>query len=93
MQKEKKQPAKKRKYIKKNKAHWNSLGKAPKKKAATRAIVELPDAIENSELVDVILYAVDRLGISDKAKVFARILGSDDISEQQMRAITKILKD
>ena len=94
---------KKRKYVKKNKAHWKGYKgnfhlagtgkkKAAKKKASTRAIVELPAAIENSELVDVVLYAVDRLGVLDKAKVFARILGTDDVSEQQMWAITKILK-
>ena len=104
MQKEKKQPAKKRKYEKKNKAHWGSYKgnfhlagqgkkKTAKKKAATRAIIELPSAIENGELVDIVLYAVDRLGVLDKAKVFARILGTDDVSEQQMWAITKILKD
>lgn len=45
------------------------------------------------ELVNFILKGVDLLNTNDKAKVFAYILGKQELNEHRMWAITQILKD
>lgn len=79
------QPAK-RKY-KKRSLHWKLR---PKKVLSEAAI--LPQNIpDNSDLVGVILNAVDRLTIGDKARVFAYILGKEQLDENQLWAVEKII--
>lgn len=99
-------PAKKKKYVKRNKAYWGAFKKkkAAKKKAAKhnhesffhRPEKDLPKlktrAQEVGQVLNVVLYALDLLTVSEKAEVFSRILGTDQVSEEQMWAVTKILK-
>lgn len=79
------QPAK-RKYRKKS-LHWKMR---PKKVLSDSAIVP-ENKPDNSDLVGVILNAVDRLTIGDKARVFAYILGKEQLDENQLWAVEKIL--
>jgi hypothetical protein len=101
----------KRKYVKKNKAHWNTFKKkkAAKKKAAKKQhsdaehgtffhrpkkdMPPLHRTESQSNMLLVVLYAIDLMNTAEKATVFGNIIGRTNITEEQMWAIDKILKD
>lgn len=82
-------------------------GKAAKKKAAAKPIApagrefwhrpakDIPvQRTENgSTLLNVVLFALDQLSIAEKATVFARILGKDQLDEKQLWAVQKLLSN
>lgn len=46
---------------------------------------------DNKELLGLVLEGVNRLSLKDKAQVFAYILGKDQLDENQLWAVEKIL--
>jgi hypothetical protein len=86
---------KKKKYKKRNKEYWNSL-KNKKKKADTEPVAQIaiapkPQPVSNNGLVQVAITVYDMLTKADKARVFAHILGKNQVTENQLWLIKKLV--
>lgn len=83
-----KKNAEKRPYTKKS-ARW---GKTPRKiEAEAGGVSATPKT--NKELLYFVLNGVDRLSTGDKARVFAHIIGKQELDDHRVWAIEKLLKD
>lgn len=76
---------KKKKYTKRDTAYWEKLSGKP---AAQIAIAPKAD---NEELLSFIFNGIDRLSTSDKARIFAYVLGKDELNEHQLWSVQKVL--
>lgn len=78
---------KKGKYTKRNHEFWAMRSR----KMAEKDTLKPKSEPDNKAMLGLILDGVDRLSIGDKARVFAHILGKDQLDENQLWAIQKIL--